>query len=130
MMTTGPVWDELWDRLNDFYRVLASQLAACNERLSSQISHQETSVFPFTGYVSFSRDGSGDEDVVLEWAVQRRNDRLRVTADIARGDGTVLAELPAEELAEPVEHSQIAQEQERAVRFFHSHLGLIKQEVC
>ena len=129
-MTAGLVWEELWDGLNDFYVVLVSQLAACNERLSGRVSHQETRVFPFTGYVSISRDGSGDEDLVLEWAVQRRDDRLRVTADIARGDGMVLAELPAGEFVEPVEHSRIVEEQERAVRFFRSHLELIKQEVC
>ena len=34
MMTAGPVWEELWDRLNDFYAVLVGQLAACNARLS------------------------------------------------------------------------------------------------
>jgi hypothetical protein len=94
------------------------------------VSHQETSAFPFTGYASISRDGSGEEDLVLEWAIQRRDDRLRITADIARGDGTVLAELPAEEFAEPVDHARIAEEQERAVKFFCSHLELIKREVC
>jgi hypothetical protein len=130
-MMADLAWEELWDRLNDFYAVLVSQLAACNNRLWSQIAHQETSVFPFTGYVSLGRDGKpGDEDLVLEWAVERRDDRLRVTADIARGDGTVLAELPAEEFAEPTDHSSVAGAQERAVRFFRSHLELIKREVC
>lgn len=130
-MTAEPAWEELWDRLNDFYAVLVSQLAACNDRLWSQIAHQETPAFPFTGYISLGRDGTpGNEDLVLEWAVHRRDDRLRVTADIARGDGTVLAELPAEEFAEPVDHSRIAGAQEQAVRFFRRHLELIKQEVC
>jgi hypothetical protein len=126
-----PAWEELWDRLNDFYAVLVGQLAACNGRLWSQIAHQETPAFSFTGYVSLGRSGTpGDEDLVLEWAVQRRDDRLRVTADITRGDGTVLAELPAEEFAEPVDHSSIAGAQERAVRFFRRHLDLIRREVC
>jgi hypothetical protein len=130
-MTAESGWDELWDRLNDFYAILVSQLAACNGRLWSQIAHQETPAFPFTGHVSLGRDGTpGEEDLVLEWAVQRRDDRLRVTADIARGDGTVLAELPAEEFAEPADHASIADAQERAVRFFRGHLELIKQEVC
>jgi hypothetical protein len=130
-MAAEPGWEELWERLNDFYAVLVSQLAACNERLWSQIAHQETPAFPFTGYVSLGRDGTpGDEDLVLEWAVQRRDDRLRVTADIARGDGTVLAQLPAEEFAEGVDRSGIAVAQEQAVRFFRGHLDLIKREVC
>ena len=130
-MTAEPVWAELWDCLNGFYGVLVSQLAACNERLWSQISHQETPAFPFTGHVSLGRNGTpGDEDLVLEWAVQRCDERLRVTADIARRDGTVLAELPAEEFGEPVDHSSIAEAQERARRFFRRHLELIKQEVC
>jgi hypothetical protein len=120
----------LWDRLNDFYAILASQLGACNGRLWSQVHHQESSAFPFTGYLSISRDGTGNEDLVLEWAVRRRDDRLCVTADIARGDGTVLAELLPKEFVDPVEHSAIAKEQERAVRFFRSQLELIKQEVC
>lgn len=130
-MTAGPAWEELWDRLNDFYAVLVSQLTACNDRLWSQVAHQETPAFPITGYVSLGRDGTpGNEDLVLEWAVQRRDNRLRVTADIARVDGTVLAELPAEEFAEPIDHSRIAVAQEQAVRFFRNHLELIKQEVC
>jgi hypothetical protein len=130
-MAAEPGWEDLWDRLNDFYAVLVSQLAARNDRLWSQIAHQETPAFPFTGYVSLGRGGTpGDEDLVLEWAVQRRDDRLRVTADIARGGGTVLAELPAEEFAEPVDFLSIAEAQERAIRFFRGHLELIKQEVC
>jgi len=130
-MAGEPAWEELWDRLNDFYAVLARQLAACNDRLWSQISHQETPAFPFTGYVSFGRSGApGNEDLVLEWAVQRRDGMLRVTADIARGDGTLLAELTAEEFSEPVDHSSIAEAQEQAVRFFRRHLDLIKREVC
>lgn len=130
-MTAELGWEDLWDRLNDFYAVLVRQLATCNERLWSQISHQETSAFPFTGYVSLGRDGTpGDEDLVLEWAVQCRDDRLRVTADIARGGGAVLAELPAEEFAEPVDFLSVAEAQERAIRFFRRHLELIKQEVC
>jgi hypothetical protein len=130
-MTAEPGWEELWDRLNDFYAVLVGELVACNERLWSQISHQETPAFPFTGYVSLGRGGTpGDEDLVLEWAVQRCDDRLRVTADIARGDGTVLAELPAEEFAEPVDHSSVAEAQERGFQFFRRHLELMKREVC
>lgn len=130
-MTGQPGWEDLWDRLNDFYAVLVSRLAARNDRLWSQIAHQETPAFPFRGYVSLGRDGTpGEEDLVLEWAVQRADGRLRITADIARGDGTVLAELPAEEFAEPVDHAGIADAQERAVRFFRDHLGVIEREVC
>lgn len=39
-------------------------------------------MFPFTGYVSVGRDGTpGDEDLIVEWAVQRSDDGLRVTVD-------------------------------------------------
>jgi hypothetical protein len=46
------------DRQDRF--LFAGQCAAVG-----QVSHQETRVFPFTGYVSIGRDGSGDEDLVL-----------------------------------------------------------------
>jgi hypothetical protein len=95
------------------------------------VAHQETTVFPFTGYVSISKDGPpGDEDLVLTWSVQRHNGRLLITADVARGDGTVLAETSAAELAEPANRSEVIEEQERAMRFFRRNLDLIKQEVC
>lgn len=130
-MTAESVWEELWDRLNDFYAVLVSHLRARNERLWSQVAHQETAAFPFTGYVSLSKDGPpGDEDLVLAWSVQRRGGHLVAAADISRGDGTVLAELPAADLAEPVDPPGITEEQERAIRFFRSHLAMIEREVC
>jgi len=131
MMTAESVWEELWDRLNDFYAVLVSHLRARNERLWSQVAHQETVAFPFTGYVSLSKDGPpGDEDLVLTWSVRRRDGHLVAAADISRGDGTVLAELPVADLAEPVDRSRITVEQERAIRFFRSHLAVIEREVC
>jgi len=130
-MTAEPVWEELWDRLNDFFVVLVSELVSCNERLWSQVAHQETAAFPFTGYVSISKDGpAGDEALVLEWSVHRHDHRLLVSADITRGDGTVLAEIPVAELAEPVDRCRVIEVQERALRFFRGNLELIKRELC
>lgn len=42
----------------------------------------------------------------------------------------MLAEIPAEEFAEPVDYLGIAEAQERAMRFVRRHLELIKEEVC
>jgi hypothetical protein len=129
-MVAEPEWQELRDRLNDFCTALVSRLMTRNRRLWSQIGHQETPAFPFTGYVSLGKSGEhGREDLVLEWAIQRREGRLRITAEIAKGDGTALAELPAEELAEPVGHESIVLALERAVQFFRSQMDLIEREV-
>jgi hypothetical protein len=131
IMIREPSLEDLWDRLNDFYEVLVGQLTKCNDQLWSEATHQETPVFSFGGYLSLGRDRSaGDEDLVVEWSVQRRDQWLRVTADISRGDGTVLAELPAEELMKPVDGSKLAESQEQAMRFFRKNIDLIKGEVC
>jgi hypothetical protein len=126
-------WEDLWDRLNEFYTNLVSQLKVKNVRLWSEIFHQETRANPLTGLLSLSkaRPGPlGDEDLVLEWRISRRDGCLGVSADICRGDGSVLAEVPSVELAEPIEWSALVQAQEQAMTFFREHLDLITQEVC
>jgi hypothetical protein len=113
---TESVWEELWDRLNDFYTVLISQHRASNPRLWAQVAHQETSVFPFTGYMSVCKDGpGGDEDLVLTWSVQRSNGDLLASADIAREDGVVLAETNVTKLADPVSQVSALEVQEQAI---------------
>ena len=125
------IWEELWDRLNPFYSILVSQLTAQNERLWSQISHQETYVFPFTGYLTLGKHGTpGEEDLVLEWSIRRDDDDLLAYADICRGDGTVLAALSASKLNDPIDPEQVFDMLERGIRFFRKNLFLIKHEVC
>jgi hypothetical protein len=48
-----------------------------------------------------------DEDLVLTWSVAWRGDCLNVATDVARGDGTVLAEAVPAELREPVSRSKL-----------------------
>ncbi len=58
--------------------------------------------FPFTGYASIvaEHDPSRSEDCVLMMEVKRRPDRLVVTSDISTGDGDLLANGPAFEIAD------------------------------
>jgi hypothetical protein len=127
---SGYLWEGLWDRLNDFFMVLVGQLRECNSGIWTQISHQETSAFPFTGFLSLGRGNPGDEDLLLEWSVQRSNGCLSITADILRNNEEILSELPPVELAEPVAEDGLANELEKAIRFFRENTELIKQEIC
>ena len=124
-------WEDLWKRLNDFFGVLVDELRACNEGLGSLPWHHQTTAFPFTGGVSLCKVApSFDEDLVLTWSVAWREDRLIVTADVARGDGMVLAEAVPAELPLLVSRSKLFAELDRAMRFFRSSMDLIKREVC
>lgn len=131
-MTDGEsTWEDLWTRLNDFFGVLVDELRACNQRLGSLPGHHQTTAFPFTGYMSLCKIvPSFEEELVLTWSVAWRGDCLTITADVVRGDGTVLAEAVPAELREPVSRSILFAELERAMGFFRSSMDLIKREVC
>jgi hypothetical protein len=124
------IWKELWDRLNAFFGILVDELRTRNQRLASLPGHQQTTAFPFTGYLSLCKTAPAlDEDLVLTWSVARREDCLIVSADVARGDGKVLADAVPAELVEPVSRADLLAELERAPGFFRSNLDLIEQEV-
>jgi hypothetical protein len=124
-------WEDLWERLNDFFEVLVDELRTCNQHMGSLPGHHQTTAFPFSGYVSLCKIApSFEEDLVLTWNVAWRGDYLIVTADVVRGDGTVLAEAVPAELREPVSRSRLFAELERAMRFFRDSMDLIKREVC
>jgi hypothetical protein len=124
-------WDELWEQLKEFFGVLADQLRERNPSLGTLPSHFMSTAFPFSGYLSLARRApSLDEDLVLCWRVAWREGRLTSAADIARGDGTVLAQTPPVDIADPVHRPDLAAELDRAIGFFRDNLQLIMQEVC
>lgn len=131
MTGEDPVWADLWDRLKVFFGALVDEFRECNQRLGSLPGHHQTTAFPFTGYVSLCRTApSLDEDLVLTWSIAWREGHLIGSADIARGDGTVLAVNVPAELPDPVRRTRLFAEQDRAMRFFLDNLDLIKREVC
>ena len=129
-MTAEP-WNELWEQLREFFGALADQLRERNRDLGTLPGHHMTTAFPFTGYLSLARTApSTEEDLVLTWHIAWRHGRLTAVADIARGDGTVLAETPPVDMADPVRRSDLATELDRAMNFFRDNLQLIMNEVC
>src|SRR5215469_7988416 len=91
-------------------------------------SHGPLTDWPYS--IRLTRAPSFDEDLVLTWSVAWWEDRLVVTADVARGDGMVLAEAVPAELPPLVSRSKLFAELERALRFFRSSMDLIKRGVC
>ena len=95
-MSSRATSEDLWDVLNHAFTDLAVRLKDLNARLTWTIGHRESEAFPFTGYISFSRDGTpGQEDLVLSVGVQRKAGQLLWITDLASGDGEVLAEGPS-----------------------------------
>lgn len=124
-------WNELWGQLREFFGVLADQLRERNPGLGTLPGHHMTTAFPFAGYLSLARTApSTEEDLVLTWHIAWRPGGLTAAADIARGDGTVLAETPPADMADPVRRSDLATELDRAMNFFRDNLQLITSEVC
>ena len=131
-MGDQPVPHLLWEPLRDFFNVLIQEILTCNGRLWSTIAHHETQVFPFTGYLALSKNGiPGEEDLVLTLGVQRKGDRLFVRADIARGDGFILADGPAAEIAgSPLDVAALLEARDRALQFFSERQEVVIREVC
>lgn len=91
----GDVWTEVGEAWDQFLGSLVAVLEERNPALKAQMGRHSNDAFPFRAWASFFRHGTtGDEDLVISLDVSRKSDGFHAQADIARGDGAVLAESP------------------------------------
>jgi hypothetical protein len=94
------VWDQAWDRLRGQFDDLGRRLQRLNPGLTWSTGRHANATFPFRAYASFRRDEF--EDVVLSVDCAGNDEVVRISADIASRDGTVLASRgPREVLVTP-----------------------------
>lgn len=88
-------WEEVWDAINAYFRLLATTLRSCNPNLWWACVHSENAKFPFRAHATFSREGiPGDEDIVVSLTFKLADSKLLFFSDISRGNGSILAEGP------------------------------------
>jgi hypothetical protein len=97
-MTT--LWEDVWDEVNRHFETVAKSLRAVNPDLWWSCGHSDNEFFPFRAHASFMKrwDPQESEDVVIALDAHKSTSGLRLTADISRGDGEMLAEGPHREL--------------------------------
>lgn len=99
-MVVNDIWEDVWDRLNDRLAAIAAVLSQRNPHLWWQAGHSDNAAMPFRAWASFGRNGiPGEEDLVITVDFKRAEHSLEVTADIARGDGLVLADAPPKRIS-------------------------------
>lgn len=130
MTRDSSAWENAWEGLNEFFVLVVDDLRQCNPQLWADIGHHEGGTFVFNAYVSIGRSSPGQEDLVLNWTVQRSAEAMSVAADISRGDGTVLAEEPIKRLTEPLDDPTVVATRDDAVTFFRKHMDLMRRELC
>jgi hypothetical protein len=91
--------DAIWDRLDRALTTMAAAIRSAYPRALVEVTRLEAAFFPLGGTLAVSRDADRQEDVVVSIDGQTSDGRLRLTADIACGDGHVLADGPSLELA-------------------------------
>ena len=69
-----------------------------NPSLWTQVGHDSSGVFALRGWASFSRDGTPREDLAISLDFRHADGGIECRADIARGDGQILAETAAHTL--------------------------------
>jgi hypothetical protein len=90
--------DAIWDRLDRALTTMAAAIRSAYPRALVEVTRLEAAFFPLGGTLVVSRDADRQEDVVVSIDGQSTDGRLRLTADIACGEGHVLADGPALEL--------------------------------
>jgi hypothetical protein len=91
---------ELWTTAGiewaDRLAALVGDLKQHNPSLWAHVSQERNERFPLRGWASLSRDGTPTEDVAISLDFERVPGGVKYQADIAHGDGLILAETPAQ----------------------------------
>jgi hypothetical protein len=103
MIVESP-WDGVWDALEPELSQLAVRIKRERPRISWEKRCFQTEVFPFSAYLSISRDGiRGEEDLILFVGVQRKGAAFTWGSDLSLGDGVVVSGGPNFSLDSPAE---------------------------
>jgi hypothetical protein len=126
-------WEAVWDRFNDEVCRIAAAGQECNPGLYFVCEHFDSPAFLFDGYAAFSLTPAHEEDLVLSLGCWREGATVRLSADIARHGGEVLADAQVEvetERDSPFGSSELQVAVDEAVAFFGRHLDLILADIC
>ncbi|WP_439661494.1 hypothetical protein ACSHWB_08280 [Lentzea sp. HUAS TT2] len=95
------VWEQCWNRLDGVFRQSAEVFREANPALWFQTGWRSTAKFPFDAWLELKRveDPARIEDIVVFVSFSWEAGRYRGEVDIATGEGAVLADGPAAELA-------------------------------
>jgi hypothetical protein len=121
-------WQLIGERLEAMLRDCASTLPA---PVQWDVGHGSNEPFPLRVYLSFSRTGGrGSEDLVISADVWADAGALVLSADIARGDGLVLAEVPSQRLQAGDDVTpQVLDWVDRVTSFVAANRGLLAAEL-
>ena len=94
-MPLGAHFDAFWMWLKGRFEGVAKELATKNSQLRWSMGRSDSKFFPFRAYASFSKKGiAGEEDIVISIDFKSNDSSLKMSCDIARGDGEVLVDGP------------------------------------
>jgi hypothetical protein len=86
-------WDSIWERFVAVVDRLDARLQPNGRGFVSRVERNANDVFPLRALVSYSPVGSpGDERLVISVDFQRVSGMVVGRADLARGDGSMLAD--------------------------------------
>lgn len=89
------LFDALWMCMKVRLETIAKEIATKNSQLKWSIGRSDSQFFPFRAYASFNQKGTaGEEDIVISIDFKSNDSSLKMSCDIARGDGEILADGP------------------------------------
>lgn len=134
----SPVVDAWSEAGETWMRAVSAAIAPLQERNSALHVRQGVDgndIFALRAWASFARGGvRGDEDLVISLDVKSGTDGFRIEADIARGDGEVLALSAARTIA-PVGDDELLRAHAteaitELVAFLSAHADLLASELA
>lgn len=109
-MNVATLMERVWKRVLPRLQALRDRLARRWPALTCDLGQHSTEVFPLTGYASISLSGNRqDEDLVVSVSCRLEAGELECTADIANGQGTILADGPSAEIDLALDEDQVNQ---------------------
>lgn len=109
--------------LETFFDEVVSAVALARPGVRHRVGYHQTEAFPLSMYLTLGRPRSTDEDVVLMWRLQRRREAWRVTAEVLRESGSVIASHEPVDAVSAKLHEELPKIVDDCVRFFREHVA-------
>ena len=135
MSPVSEAWLAAGERWTEAVNEVAASLQEKNPALRLQQGLDGNDIFPLRGWASFARGETvGDEALVISLDVKAGVDEFRAEADIARGDGFVLAHSDAKTIPQAGDEGALRVRATQAISeltaFLSRHQGLLATELA
>ena len=124
------IWVAVWDRLDRVFQQVTEQVGRRAPGMTWMSGHGHTEVFPFRAYASFN---NSDKVVDLSVDCQLADEYLVISADIAREEGLILADVPEVRISLQQSEAEVNRQIDIALtrieEFFRQQVDLVCEEL-